>query len=193
MHAMLDIETLGLSDARDFVITQIAMVAFFPYDPPVGPSAQVRYSEVLKHSGLYMTLDIQEQLNKGAKIEADTMIWWMSQDQDVMKSTFEGPRGVVAVLEAVERFIRDYEITHLWGNGNTFDNMALRNLFRRFNYKFPLSYKRDMDLRTLRWMAQVDHPPSYNLSVPDHNPHVDCCKQIVDLWFYLETLARRQA
>ena len=48
------------------------------------------------------------------------------------------------------------KLKHFGGNGATFDNVILRNLYARFLRVFPLPFWADRDLRTAVDMGNVD-------------------------------------
>jgi hypothetical protein len=59
-------------------------------------------------------------------------------------------------LDLISNFIKANNITTLWGNGATFDNVILRNLYARHLKVFPLGFWTDRDLRTAVDIYNID-------------------------------------
>ena len=59
-------------------------------------------------------------------------------------------------LDLISNFIKANNITALWGNGATFDNVILRNLYARHLKAFPLGFWTDRDLRTAVDIYNID-------------------------------------
>lgn len=144
-QAVVDIETL--STTNQAVVTRIGMVAF--------NRRELLEEEFIEYS---MTLDVQEQINNGRVIDAGTLQFWFEQDKEVReKNVICSPQQepVLAVIDNLVEWIMMYSITHLWGNGSSFDNIILKSLFHSFGMRWPFAYDADRDLRTLFALADV--------------------------------------
>jgi hypothetical protein len=133
-HIMIDIETLGKKD--NAVILSIGAVCF---------DGKRNIDE------FYTELDVQEQINAGRSIDADTLRWWMSQDTAV---PFGGDdvKGSLAELHFFihNQIPEDSECRiYIWAHGVTFDITKLQSLFAQFYDYVPWEYWQIMDCRTL--------------------------------------------
>lgn len=145
-HIMLDIETLSTNS--NGVITTISAVQFNLESGTIGKSFEI-------------AIDIKEQVANGAVVDIDTVVWWMSQSNEAIASMLRLKKTSVALaLLQFNQWIKDlgYAINDmkLWGNGCTFDNVMVRNLYKRHNADFILPYWCDIDVRTLVTLANID-------------------------------------
>lgn len=139
--AMVDIETLDVVDSA--VVLTIGVQLF--------DLAGQGYDE---DDGFAITLDFQDQLNRGRTVSASTISWWMTQGNAARSQTFtKGRLPVEDGLNYLSTVLVDYDIQRLWGNGAGFDLNIIRSLYRSYDQEFPLSHRVDMDLRTLRMLA----------------------------------------
>jgi len=143
LNIMLDLETL--STENNAAILSISAVLF-----------SMGTGEI--HSEFEHFLKVQPQIEKGAIIDADTVFWWLRQDDEARASLAKGQEKAVMPLVAVQAFVGwlNYELSDdeletvgLYGNGIGADNIWLRNLFAREGITFPLAHWRDRDMRTL--------------------------------------------
>ncbi len=145
MHIMLDLETLSLdSNAK---IVSIGAVAF--------DTNGIRDEFYVAH------LDPDGQGD--AVVSTSTLDWWASQPPDV-RAVLELPVANVPfqlgrlagwMLEAS----RNQEIDGVWGNGASFDNVVLKNLYQRLGYPPPWKYSADRCYRTIKNMHVNDVEP----------------------------------
>lgn len=165
---MVDIETLG-TDSNS-VIVSISAVAFDITNGKSGKSFEVG-------------ITILEQTLYGGQIDNDTMQWWSNQSKDAKKAlTRVTPRTVEQALLGFNKWLVDtvsvdLKDTKLWGNGSNFDNVLIRNLYRRHNIDFVLPYWCDNDVRTLVTLANIN-TRDYKFEGIKHNGIDDCKHQI---------------
>lgn len=136
---MIDIETLGTG--TDAVVISIGAISFDLTNLTLGDE-------------FYITLKFQDQLDKGRKIQEDTLKWWLSQDLTVLSSApvNQVPSGsaLVDLAEFLRKCEPDIRERKVWGNGATFDISILESLYKTFNMQFPWNYQAAMDLRTFK-------------------------------------------
>lgn len=135
-HIMLDIETLGTSS--NSLVLSIGAVEF-----SLSGATFRQFS---------INLPVLEQIiNPAVEVDMDTIKWWKSQSEEAKKALLskKPSKTVKEGLLAFAGFIKAFENPLLWGNGCTFDNVILRNLFKSFNLEFPTPYYSDMDVRTI--------------------------------------------
>lgn len=136
-HCMIDIETIATG--TNAVIASISAVQF---NPLTGDT----FSE------FEVFIDIQSQLEKGFEIEADTMFWWMEQDENVRKELIRKCKNGLSISSSLEAFtvwIRQNKIKYSWGKGPSFDQAKIANAFRRCKLRQPLQYWNEFCVRTL--------------------------------------------
>lgn len=167
-NIMLDLETMGTSN--DALITTINAVQF-----------DLETGETFKE--FEIGIDWEEQIRQGAKIDASTVKWWLSQSKEAQNTMMRLDQvSVVNALIAFNNWIDDNfpnngkKIT-LWGNGSSFDNVILRNLYARHNIEFVLPYWCDADVRTLVELKQID-TRNFKFQGIKHRGIDDCKHQI---------------
>lgn len=166
-HIMMDIETLSTNS--NGVITTISAVQFNLETGKIGKQFET-------------AIVIDEQVDDGAIIDIDTVVWWMSQDEEAIKAMLRIPKVSVGKalldfndwIKSLKQPINDIK---LWGNGVSFDNVMVRNLYKRSNIEFALPYWCDNDVRTLVTLGNID-TRNYKFDGIKHNGIDDCKHQI---------------
>lgn len=166
-HLMIDLETLGTSS--NAVVVSISAVVFDMSTGEIGEEFEIG-------------LDKDQQLLKGGVIDEDTVNWWAEQS-DEAKAELE--RLVkIDVDEALNSFatwlknqFKAPSKVKMWGNGATFDNVIVRNLFERHGIKIPIPYYCDKDVRTLTYLTKTQ-PKKYEFTGVKHRGIDDCKHQI---------------
>ncbi len=135
---MIDLETLGTGP--DAVVISIGAVMFNPQSMEI-------------NSTFYMALEIQEQLNRGRKIDSDTLKWWMQQSDAAKRVFNEKAKTVKEVLETLAWWIKEnsnVKKIKVWGNGSSFDISIMDHLYRMYDAVVPWGFNNVNDLRTFR-------------------------------------------
>lgn len=145
---MVDIETLGLKP--NTVVTQIAALVYDIDDP------DTHYRQVDEY------LPIQPQMTQlGRQIDADTMLFWMQQN-DTARKRFDMNTGndfdelqalVQSVHSKLTQEIGNSATHEVWARGPQFDIAILDSLFGQFGLSAPWRYDRVFDLRTIMLAA----------------------------------------
>lgn len=130
-HVMLDIETLG-NNSRSVIISLGA----------------VEFDETGLGREFYVNICPQSCIDVGMQMDADTVMWWMTQSD-----------GARAVFKQTCRLLEDalQEFKHwfpkdacVWGNGATFDNVIVDSAYRACKMNKPWKYNADRCYRTLK-------------------------------------------
>lgn len=135
-HIMVDLETLGHHPGC--IILSIGAVIF--------------NEEEIK-ADFYKKFKIQEQIDKGMRMDESTLAWWLTQSD---KARAEVAMPGVAVSHALEKFNSFIDLYSLgkdlrvWGNGATFDNVLLEALYRAFDVDIPWSFSDHRCYRTIK-------------------------------------------
>lgn len=133
-HCMIDTETLGSNPSAPIV--QIGMV-FFTREG-IGTRSQ-------------LTIDFDEALAHGVA-DGSTIRWWLEQPKEAQETLF---KNILSIEEASDIFIKLIEAQNAnfyWSHA-TFDFPILISWFKSLKKKYPLPYKRCLDLRTLEFAS----------------------------------------
>ena len=179
---MLDIETLGKDS--DAVVASIGAVVFDPSDLSTGISKQ------------WNIADLQNQVDMGRKMDVSTITWWMGQSKDAIDKTFDN-KNSIATYDALEEFFKfcviedgnqwENKDVYIWGNGNMFDNAIMRSLYKTYRLNYPVPFRNDFDLRTIKWLFKDKLPTVANVGT-GHNAVDDAMWQAKFLNACLEKL-----
>ena len=155
---MIDIETFGTGS--NSIIVSISAVNFDISTGAIGDKFEVG-------------IDLKEQIRSGAHIDVDTVVWWLGQPKEAQEELLKIERiDVKTALELLNAWILNIDYPNkdmkLWGNGATFDNVIVRNLYRRENIEFPLPFWCDNDVRTLVNLSDLNLK-SYAFEGTKHN------------------------
>lgn len=183
MHVMIDLETMGTS--TDAPIVAIGAVL-------VDPTAEEPIADKF-----YVAVDLASSVESGAKIDADTVIWWMRQSNEA--------RGAITTTDAVdisgalsmfarwlENSMKEFEgeiVEGVWGNGVDFDNAILGAAYRRRGFAVPWKFWNNRCYRTLKNLFLHIPADTYGTA---HNALDDAIKQGRHLAKILRTIATYQ-
>lgn len=143
-HFMIDLETM--STAGDAAILSIGIQ---PFDP--------RGQGISEAAGLVIHVDLQACMNAGLRVDAATVMWWLSQTDDARAALVA--RAPVMLSEALRELTAfgqrngGWSWAKVWGNGAAFDIPILENAFRRCRLDIPWAYNNVLDVRTMKWLA----------------------------------------
>ena len=139
---MLDLETLGTGS--NAVIVSISAVEFDRATGKTGTEFEVG-------------VNLDEQIAKGANIDGATVMWWLAQDKEAQDELTRLPRlSVEEALDKYYAFVLQSGVEIVWGNGATFDNVLLSNLFKRHGKKYPTPFWADRCVRTFVDLSNID-------------------------------------
>lgn len=140
---MLDIETLGKDYGCD--VLSVGALRFDRSAPDL--SGAEPFYRVLRlrdrppaHQHLF-------------KVDADTLCWWMEQNDQARISIFgeEAQKGAVTapvMWEHLVDFLRRKEVKRLWSNGPMFDERIVRDAMSSFGLVLPVEYRASRCCRT---------------------------------------------
>lgn len=182
-HIMVDIETMGNQSGS--ALTSIGAVEF---DLNTGEIGRTFYTKV----------NLQSCVDAGLKMNADTVLWWLRQNEEARNEiAVRKPDEVVPKLhEALDlftQFVKDCgrETVCLWGNSARFDMGILSDAYGAIKKRIPWDFRLERCVRTLSAFA-----PEIKQSMPFegtvHNAMDDCKHQIkycVATWNAMRPLA----
>lgn len=158
---MLDLETLGTHP--DCVILTLGAIKFDPHsDREPGP-------------GIYLRLDIEEQLSLGRSTLDSTIEWWARQTEEV-RSEALGDGGTRVTISEMRRELNRFlvGVDHIWAQGPAFDIVILEDLYRSQKWSIPWHFWQIRDSRTL---FGVHGDPRKAGRDQAHNALADCFYQ----------------
>ena len=168
INASVDIETWGT--AAGSAVSAIGAVKF----TAAGIVGQA----------FYMRIDIRSCIDAGLKLDAETMVWWMGQDDDARKEVCKAGVSLRCALEAFGWWLCDGngKDINVWGNGWDFDGGRLGDAYAAARMRLPWDYWQGRDLRTLEaeFPAVKDEPEGVA-----HNALDDAraqAKKILRIW-----------
>lgn len=130
-HVMVDLETLGVNPGS--VIISIGAVEFEP-------------GEELSNE-FYRSIDIESCEEVGLEIEADTLSWWMEQDEDV-QDVLTGGEDLRTVLEEFNSYYDGAD--WIWANSPSFDCEMLKAAYDATDLQVPWEFRDERCFRTIR-------------------------------------------
>ena len=165
-EVMLDLETMG--NGPDAAIVAIGAVAFDIEAGALGPC-------------FYCRVDLSSAINAGGVMDADTVCWWMAQDDDARAEIIADDRKPIgAALAAFSSWLQstaDPE-PHIWGNGAGFDNVILRGAYQRSGIPAPWAWRHDRCYRTIK---ALNRDIRINVAGIKHHALDDAINQTVHL------------
>lgn len=157
---MLDFETFGTG--RDACIVQVGACYFDRATGEIGKTFKVN-------------IDAASHVKRGAKIQADTVYWWLSQSKEAQNSILADPRlDVHDAFTQLNEFLS--EAKHIWSHA-TFDFVILQQTMRQLEIKPTFHYKIGKDLRTLVDLAKTSVDKTSRTGI-HHDALDDCFHQV---------------
>jgi|TARA_R110000824_G_scaffold205274_3_gene390051 DNA polymerase III epsilon subunit-like protein len=132
-HIMLDIETLGTSPRS--VIFAIGAIKI--------KDGEIK-GEFLGYPSIESSLDI------GLSIEAETLKWWMTQNDDARKQFNQNTGKLKEVLSDFSHWCGSARDLYLWGNGADFDNTHIAEAYKACGMSVPWNFWNSRCFRTLK-------------------------------------------
>lgn len=179
---MCDLETMGT--APDSPIVAIGAVTFNEDTESIGEF-------------FYRNVDLQSCVEMGARIDGDTVMWWLKQSEDarrrLQKDRVHINQALTEFKAWCEKYAGNVKAVKLYGCGSDFDNVILSEHYRRAKIEPPWLFTGSRCFRTLKarhpmpeWVAD----PANRVGVY-HNATDDCVFQIHYLFAINRKLGRR--
>ena len=159
---MLDFETFG--NGPNKCLCQVAAVYFDPLTGQAGES-------------FYRNINAISHQKIGGTIDAQTVYWWMAQDDAARKSLLlnlnDESTNIVTVMKELNEFIKG---AYIWSHA-TFDFVTLKETLQQCGITPSFTYKSGLDIRTLVYLSKVKVSNTARQGV-HHNALDDCMHQI---------------
>ena len=161
---MLDLETMSQEDSNA-AIGAIGAVSFDRQRQVVGDR-------------FYVVVDLQSSLDSGGVVDGDTITWWLKQSESARMALCEDSKPLSEALTLFDDWFRtqgDPECICVWGNGVDYDNVILRNSYRRLGRSAPWNFRNQKCYRSLKTdFPEVRYIPTGTL----HNAADDAYSQV---------------
>lgn len=134
MHVMIDLETMGTRP-----------------DAPIVAIGAVKFDAERIRDEFYVNVNLKSAVEEGgAKIDPDTVMWWMKQDDEARGALERDCVGVTIALYKFREWLKPHDPEGVWGNGATFDNVLLGESYRRIGLTAPWPFWADRCYRTVK-------------------------------------------
>ena len=141
-RVMLDIETLGIEPGA-----AICSIGACTFDTEgVGETFEV-------------SVDLESCQARGLKIDADTLQWWLTQDE-AARDVLTGGAALPTALSELRHFLDTNDYDELWANSPKFDMAHLEAAYDALDWPTPWEYWRLRDVRTVQALpgaVEVEH------------------------------------
>tara|TARA_R100001440_G_C2512772_1_gene118056 strand:+ start:387 stop:914 length:528 start_codon:yes stop_codon:yes gene_type:complete len=141
-HIMVDIETLGTSPKS--VIFSIAAIKI---------KSNKIAGEFIAHPS------IESGLKLGFKVQADTLKWWMFQDEEAREQITNSTSDLPTALNDLRHWMGPNNNLYLWGNGADFDNVHLAEAYKACKMQVPWRFWNSRCFRTLKETFPLSETP----------------------------------
>lgn len=131
-HIMVDVESLGVQ--RGCVVLSIGAVEFDE-------------TEIIKT--FYIDIDPVDAQKQGLTIEAGTVQWWFTQNQEARTRVSNGGVKLVEAMIALTNTF-DWHGRKVWANAASFDLPILDRAYEAVGLVTPWKYYDEMCYRTLK-------------------------------------------
>lgn len=157
---MVDLETLGKK--ADSVILQIGAIYFDRHTGKLGRRFK-------------LNIDLDDSLDNGFTVDADTIFWWINQSEEARKSITDNI--TIDVIDAIDEF-NDFVDNDaiLWCHAS-FDYPMIKHHLSTFGIKSNINFRNVRDLRTIVNLAKVDYKNMERTELK-HDTIGDCQFQI---------------
>ena len=128
----------------------------------------------------YVNVSLQNSLDLGLTVTANTIMWWLQQSDEARKSLTESSgEPLAAALQSFSGFIKDCggKECQVWGNGPTFDISNLIAAYHKIQVPIPWDFRNERCVRTLVSLAPIIKSMTKFYGVA-HNALADCYHQI---------------
>jgi hypothetical protein len=131
-RVMVDIETVGLEPGS-------ALLSI----------GAVRFGLDGLDDEFYREITLESCQEAGLEIDANTLEWWLSQD-DAVTSVLTGGESLTEVLAQFGSWYQAHDFDEIWANSPSFDCEQLEVAFDAVGLSEPWEFRDERDVRTLR-------------------------------------------
>jgi hypothetical protein len=174
---MLDIETLNTEAGA--VMLSLAAVQFDEHTGETGAE-------------FYQKISLQNSIDLGLTINADTLKWWLDKDREVLNEALSGTKPLAEVLVDFSSWFNNIKLQHgkvsIWGNSARFDCGIVEAGYKKLNLPIPWDSWLEVCFRTF-----IRDHKELRKSIPfvgnKHLP-IDDCKHQIQTVFAINNLKK---
>jgi len=156
---MLDFETLGTN-----VNAPVVQIGACYFDRQTGEIGKT----------LKLNVSLSSMVKGGAKIDGETVEWWLKQSEAARKSITADPKeNDLNAFILLNEFLGSAK--NIWSHA-TFDFVILTETLRRLNIKPMFHYKAAKDIRTLTDLAKISLTDQNFIREGVHHDALEDCK-----------------
>lgn len=196
-NVMTDVETVGRKPGC--AILSIGAIRFNPFE-----SDPLKRKQIEKRHRFYVAINNLDSSNLGFSSDPDTMRWWKRQPiwQQLSMEIMTSEHSVAQSAEQFSNFLnagrQNGKELRLWANSPSFDIAILRAMYERVGAILPVSYREEMDFRTVMELAypvRSDRParPDVIDGLPAHHALGDSHSQAELLMGAMDRIRINQA
>lgn len=112
--------------------------------------------------------NVQEQIDMGRHVSADTLRWWMQQDRVVQLNTFNGEEtDVRTALQMLRGWMIGHGTPPVWTKGPAFDGAIIDSLAEDVGLPSPIMYRKHRDVRTIEDAVENSGDPELHMRLLD--------------------------
>lgn len=173
---MIDLETMSLRH-------NAAIVAL--------GAVQMNLDNLVLGEKFYATVSLQSSVNYGGHMDPNTILWWFKQSNaaraEISNATLTLPEALILFSKWISVRTPAGKSPNIWGNGASFDNVALANAYSACKIERPWTYRGERCYRTLKAMFPHVQPEEMSNMV-EHNALHDAVYQANHLLLIYEHL-----
>lgn len=137
---MIDFETLG--NGKNACVVQVGACYFNRFTGEIGETFKAN-------------IDAGSAIKSGAEMDADTVIWWLSQSKEAIGSILEKPMlDITTAFYTLNEFLKNARA--IWSHA-TFDFVILSETMKRLQIKPLYTFRAARDIRTLLDLSGIDY------------------------------------
>lgn len=146
----------------------------------------------------HYNISLESSLKAGLKVTADTIMWWLKQNEDARDALIHPtPCDLALVLDEFSTFFTSNGCDYLVGNGSSFDNAILSDAYKALGVPQCWHYSADRCLRTYREAAGYPERPkregTYHSALDDAMYQAECLKLYLNEINHIQTSKEESA
>lgn len=140
----------------------------------------------------HCNISLESSLKAGLKVTADTIMWWLKQNEDARDALiYPKPCDLAIVLDEFSTFFTSNGCDYLVGNGSSFDNAILSDAYKALDISQCWHYASDRCLRTYMEASGYPERPkregTYHSALDDAMYQAECLKLYLNELKHIQT------
>jgi hypothetical protein len=89
-------------------------------------------------------------------LDPETVLWWLGQSNEARNQVIDATGRMEDALNAFAAWVQEQPVAGFWGNGAGFDNVILKEAYRRQGLQLPWRFDQDRCYRTVKARSNVE-------------------------------------